>query len=336
MGFTRISFDVTNLCNLNCLHCLRMEKEKVEHLPVEIFEKAVNQGKIYGTQCIVFTGGEPFLHPQLMDMIDILVKAGMRYYLVTNGVRTDKIAKLLEDEKRRKNLDCLSISLDGATEETNDRIRGKGVFRKVMATSAYLKSKGIRFGYKQSVNKINIDEMDKFVIESLKVGATYFEFSHMHPTPELVRQGIILPRDQWDKVDQQVLRWSKMIKADVGICTGGYLKYKFCQCNALQMLDVHVDCRGNVCVCCVLPYYPNGDKMKDDPIVAGNLAEVNLWDAHERLVDIIAGLNKSRIKKIAEGSFSAIDYYPCIYCMKYFGKFDWIKEVDPNNEWIGG
>jgi MoaA/NifB/PqqE/SkfB family radical SAM enzyme len=311
-----------------------MDREKTDHLPVEIFKKAVEQSKRYGTLGIVFTGGEPFMHPQLMDMVDIVVNAGLEYYIVTNGVRIDKLAQLVENEKRRKFLTSISISLDGVTAESNDRIRGKGVFRKVMASTAYLKSKGMPFGYKQSVNTINVSEMDKFVIESAKLGASYIEFSQMHPTPDLVKQGLILPRDQWNNVDQQILRWSKMIKTTINMCTGGYSRFSFLQCLALQMHDIHVDCRGNVCVCCVLPYYTNSKET--DPVIAGNLAEMDLWDAHSRLMDIIAGLNKSKIKKIGEGTFSTVDHYSCMYCFKYFGKLDWMKDMDPNNEWISG
>ncbi len=334
MSFTRLSFDVTNVCNLNCAHCLRLDREEVSHLPMEIFEKALNQSQRYGTKVVIFTGGEPFLHPQLTDMVDMLVKAGVKYYIVTNGIRTDKVAKLMENEGRRKHLMSISISLEGSTEEINDRIRGKGVYRKVMATTAYLKSRGIPFGYKLSVNKFNVNDLEKFTLDAVKLGVDYVEFSHIHPTPGLIEHGLMLPRARWNEVTGEILRLSKIVKLNIVHCAGAYSPWSFYQCASMQMTDIHIDCRGNLCVCCILPYYTSGDEEKDKLVLAGNLAEMDLWDAHKRLVAIIARLNQSKIRKIAEGTFSESDHYPCIYCLKYFDKLNWIKELDPGNEWI--
>jgi len=334
MSFTRISFDITSACNLKCAHCLREDRKEATYLPIEIFEKALTQSKKYGMYATVFTGGEPLIHPEFIEMVDMVAKHGIFYHIVTNGVRTDMLAKLVEDKGRLKTLQSISMSLDGATEETNDRVRGKGVYRKVMASTAYLKAKGIKFGYKLSINTLNVGELEKFVMDSAKLGAGYMEFSQMHPTPELVKQGLILPRARWNEVDRIVRSLAQIVKVPIIKCAGDFSPFSFYQCSSLQMADVHVDCHGNVCVCCILPYYSGGDNEKDKSVIAGNLAEVDLWDAHKRLVAIIARLNQSKIKKIATGDFSEIDHYPCIYCMKYFNKLDWLKEVDPDNEWI--
>jgi len=333
MSFARLSFDVTSACNLSCKHCLRLDKHDPTHLPVEVFEKVVEQSRRYGTQTIIFTGGEPMLHPGIMEMADIAAKRDLGFYIVTNGVKTDKIAELVKDEKRRKHLTGISISVEGATEETNDKIRGEGVYRKVMATTALLNSMGVETVWKMSVNKLNVHEVEQLALDALKVGVKCVEYSHMHPTPELVRHDMILPREKWRDVDYQVSRLGSMLRLRVVMCAGAYCNLAFSQCSATQMNDAHVDCRGNLAVCCILPYYSTGDG-DDNNVIAGNLAEMDLWDAHKRLVSIIARLNQSKIRKIKEGTFEEIDHFPCIYCLRYFNKLNWLKEMDPDNEWV--
>ncbi len=333
MSFTRISFDVTSACNLSCKHCLRLDRHNPTHLPVDVFEKAIEQCGRYGTRSVIFTGGEPFMHPRILEMVDIVARNKLHYYIVTNGVKKERLAELIKDKERKKCLTGISLSIEGATEQTNDKIRGEGVYRKVMATTAFLKSNEVSVAWKMSVNKLNVHEVEQIAVEAVKMGAETVEYSHMHPTPDLVRNDMILPREKWRDVDHQVMRLSRMLKLHVVMCAGGYSPLAFYQCSSMQMGDAHVDCHGNLAVCCILPYFTAGDG-NDNNVIGGNLAEMDLWDAHKRLVSIIAGLNQGKIRKIKEGTFGEIDYYPCMYCLRYFNKLKWLKELAPDNEWV--
>lgn len=333
MSFSRISFDLTTACNLSCVHCMRKHNTEPNHLSVDIIEKVISQSKRYATDTIVFTGGEPTLHPAFIEVVDMVVKNGLKYFFVTNGTNLSALRKIFEKPERVKAIDAISLSLDGATEETCDAIRGQGVYRKVMKATAFLKQNGKPFGYKLSFNKLNAKEIDKYIIDAMKLGASYIEFSHMHPTPDLVKGDLILPRSQWINCDHQVLNWIKMSKMSITLCAGGYIKYPFYQCSSMQMNDAHVDSKGNLCLCCVLPYMKSADPRGDRATI-GNLAEMDLWDANKKLISVIAGLNQSKLKKIANNTFKEIDHYPCMHCFKYFRKLDWLKDLDPNNEWL--
>ena len=77
MSIYRISFHVTDRCQLNCDHCLRDPGKKPLDLPLSILESAVDQARaLYGVPHVGLTGGEPTLHPQFYEMVDAIVDRG--------------------------------------------------------------------------------------------------------------------------------------------------------------------------------------------------------------------------------------------------------------------
>lgn len=332
MSVNRISFEITNACNLKCIHCLRDDSFNKKYLPVEYLEKVLVQAKRYGTTQIILTGGEPLLHPKIEEMIDRIVHHGYLWHIVTNATLTDRLGKLVLPPERRKKLIMVSISLDGAKPETNDYIRGEGNFKKIMKAAAYLKAHNVPFGFKTSINKVNFHEMEDIVNLASKLGAAFEEFSHMHPTPELVKQDLILPREKWNEIDREVARLQKIYQLRITMCAGSRCTLTFAQCAALQMHDIHFDYHGNMSACCILPNY-RGTAGGDKDIV-GNIAEKDFWDLHSRLVGLLAGVHQAKIRKIRENSLTESDYYQCIFCLKHFGKLEWLREIDPDNEWL--
>jgi MoaA/NifB/PqqE/SkfB family radical SAM enzyme len=333
MSVNRISFEITNACNLNCIHCLRDNSAKKQYLPIELFEKVLVQAKSYGSQIIILTGGEPMLHPGIEDMVDLIVRHGYQWYIVTNGTLLDRLGKLVSNPDWRSKLILVSVSLDGAKPETNDFIREKGNFKKVMKAMSYMKAKNIQMGFKTSLNTVNVGEMEELVNLASKIGAAFVEFSHMHPTPELIRRKMILPRERWLDVDKEVARLANIYRLRVSMCAGSRCSLAFTQCAALQMHDIHFDFDGNMSACCILPNYRgSGPEGKND--VAGNLRDKDIWDLHQRLVGMLSGVNLAKIRKIKNNSMAESDYYPCIFCLRHFGKLEWLKEMDPENEWI--
>lgn len=73
-----ISFEIIRRCPNNCLHCSSYSTDKcTEIIPVELFKKVVKGAKRLGAQTISFSGGEPFLHPDIVEMIDFVHSLGL-------------------------------------------------------------------------------------------------------------------------------------------------------------------------------------------------------------------------------------------------------------------
>jgi len=142
-----IQWHITNLCNLRCKHCYQDDFSGSKDLDWSGLKKvsdntltAVNQWD--KTACIHLTGGEPLLKPELLILLNDLDQASTveELGIITNGLLIDReIMKRLSDFSKLKKM---KISLDGADAETNDSVRSKGTFEKVIQNLSYIQEVG--------------------------------------------------------------------------------------------------------------------------------------------------------------------------------------------------
>ena len=113
--------DVTDNCNLRCKHCYHFHGKddfKTEELPINVWIKRFNELYNAGVRSVLLVGGEPALR---MDVLLVANKIFPYVTVITNG--TIKIP-----EEFNQNI---FVSIDGS-QKTNDSIRGKGVFDRVI------------------------------------------------------------------------------------------------------------------------------------------------------------------------------------------------------------
>jgi len=113
--------DVTDNCNLRCKHCYHFHGKdnfKTQEPSIHVWEKRFNELYKSGIRNLLLVGGEPALR------IDVLMVAAKVFPLVS--VITNGTIKIPEEFNNR-----LFVSIDGSR-KTNDSIRGKGVFSRVM------------------------------------------------------------------------------------------------------------------------------------------------------------------------------------------------------------
>jgi MoaA/NifB/PqqE/SkfB family radical SAM enzyme len=128
---------ITNLCNLHCEHCYQedfsMERDLDWSGLKKISDNLLDTLKEWDQDaCIHVTGGEPLLKPELFHLLDHLDQQSKvkELGIITNGLLVDRerMRRLSVFPKLKK----IKISLDGADAKTNDAIRSKGAFQKVM------------------------------------------------------------------------------------------------------------------------------------------------------------------------------------------------------------
>lgn len=124
------------LCNIACRHCFISCGPRADDIPlmtVSQVERALNDGVALGMRQVYFTGGEPFLHPHLRELVErTLALAPLT--IVTNGILIDQsLAEWVAStfSASRYSFD-LRVSLDGMTREQNDIVRGRGTFEKIV------------------------------------------------------------------------------------------------------------------------------------------------------------------------------------------------------------
>lgn len=115
----RLVFELTNACNLNCVMCGRNAADfKPTVFDMDVFRSF--EPLMDDIEEVTLMGwGEPTIHPHFNEMLEIINKHSARKYFCTNGMNLKKIKNAIFDY----NVDVFAVSLDGATDETNGRIR---------------------------------------------------------------------------------------------------------------------------------------------------------------------------------------------------------------------
>lgn len=116
------------------------------------------------------TGGEPFIRKDILKIIRAYHGAGFQINMSTNGML---ILKRNMGELSDMNV-TLSVSLDGSTVETHDRIRGHGSWLRVVSTIRELVNSGIRVGINFLVHKGNFHEFESVITFAHELGCSGF------------------------------------------------------------------------------------------------------------------------------------------------------------------
>jgi MoaA/NifB/PqqE/SkfB family radical SAM enzyme len=130
---SQIIVDVTEVCNLACVHCPHPDFKKSKHyaaryLEVELNNRMVDEVRAHSqgsAKYIRYTSnGEPLVHPKIYDMLDYAVKnSGVAVVLTTNGtiLNEKRVAKLFAS-----GLHLIDVSIDAYNAETYAKIRVNG------------------------------------------------------------------------------------------------------------------------------------------------------------------------------------------------------------------
>ena len=129
-------------CNIECRHCFNNSGPRETSfglMTLDAVSRAIAAAAARGVREIYFTGGEPFLHPQLLEMLACALTIAPTTVLTNGMLISDRIADTVAALaiETRYSLE-VRVSLDGYTEEMNDAIRGRGVFRLALAGAVRL------------------------------------------------------------------------------------------------------------------------------------------------------------------------------------------------------
>lgn len=135
------------LCNLACLHCFIScgpKNDSHDYMTLGQVDDAIQTGAKNGVQAYYFTGGEPFLHPQIREMIELALAHGPLTILTNGLLIDDEMAAWLATKFRESRYSFdLRVSLDGITAAENDALRGRGTFEKILAAVDRLTDAGL-------------------------------------------------------------------------------------------------------------------------------------------------------------------------------------------------
>ena len=120
-----LQIEPTNNCNLDCVCCSRRTMKRNEgYMDFKLFQKIIDEASELKVKRVhLYLHGEPFLHPQIVEMIHYIKKYHIGFNITTNGMPLND--KKIEDilKSGTNSADYIKFSLLGYSEETHKKIQ---------------------------------------------------------------------------------------------------------------------------------------------------------------------------------------------------------------------
>lgn len=314
-----LGLSITTTCNLECKMCdIRRYEPSAVNIPLPLFSKLIRDAAALGLVQVTFSGGEPLLHPNFVEMIDICKKYGVRVSIFSNF--SIKIGEKLWGAI--SNLDQLLISFDGATVETYEKIRHGAKFNQTISNIKEYKkrnpSKPLIFNY--VVQRSNYHEIDKAVELFTLLGADTIDF-------EPVKQWGIKERLNVSNREFEIYRKKAELvqrKLETTGCSKIELPYfsqrEGCPRCYVPWYSLYVTSRGMVYPCCALQTREQ-TPLRNDVMKKAVIGDLNregieeIWNSQK-----LALCRKQLLKDRSE-------FYPvCITCGNNLNKINIIYD----------
>jgi mycofactocin biosynthetic radical S-adenosylmethionine protein MftC len=165
-----LTWELTYACNLSCVHCLSSSgRRDPRELSTDECKRVIDELERMQVFYVNIGGGEPTVRPDFWELVDYATAHHVGVKFSTNGV---KITPAAASRLVASDYVDVQISLDGATPEVNDAIRGAGSFD--LALRAMRQLADARFtGFKISVvmTRQNVGQLDEFRALADRFGA---------------------------------------------------------------------------------------------------------------------------------------------------------------------
>jgi mycofactocin biosynthetic radical S-adenosylmethionine protein MftC len=194
-----LTWELTYACNLSCAHCLSSSgRRDPRELTTAEAKAVIDELEAMQVFYVNIGGGEPTVRPDFFELLDYATAHHVGVKFSTNGVRiTPEVAQRLAGNDYVD----VQISLDGATAEVNDAVRGAGSYDTALRAMRNLADAGMK-NFKLSVvcTRHNIPQMDAFKAIADRYGAQLRltrlrpsgrgadVWDELHPLPEQQRQ----------------------------------------------------------------------------------------------------------------------------------------------------
>ena len=262
-----LTWELTYACNLECAHCLSSSgRRDPRELTTEQCEAVIDELQRMQVFYVNIGGGEPTIRPDFWHLLQYAVDHQVGVKFSTNGVRlTPERAAFLASPACNGYVD-VQISLDGATAEVNDYVRGPGSYDTALTALQNLQDAGFSDAKISVVcTRQNIGQLDEFKALADRFGAT-LRLTRLRPSGR--------GADVWDELhplpEQQRELYDWLMAHGEGVLTGDSFFHLAAFGEALPGLNL---CGAGRVVCVIDPI---GDVYAcpfaiHDNFLAGNL-----------------------------------------------------------------
>jgi mycofactocin biosynthetic radical S-adenosylmethionine protein MftC len=267
-----VTWEITLKCNLHCVHCLSDAGLPGENeLTHGECRALVDQLKLIRVFQVNIGGGEPFIRPDFPDLLAYCHEKGLVTCVSTNGMLIDDgLARQLSQLKML----YLQVSLDGATADVNDPIRGKGTYKKILEAADCLARHGVKFSINSVLTRTNYPQLDDLRKMAGGYGAE-LRVSRFRPSGRAKGSRESLGPERW-----QLEAFAEWLEGHDLVRTGDSFFCLTSEHRRRKGLDM---CGAAKMTCCISPtgdVYP-GAFLQEAPFRVGNLRDDSfrdMWD----------------------------------------------------------
>ncbi len=267
-----VTWEITSRCNLSCCHCLSdAGVASPGELSREECRQIVDQLAAIKVFQINIGGGEPFLREDFFDLLTYVQGKGLVACVSTNGTLIDNgLARWLSSLEML----YLQVSLDGATAEVNDRIRGEGTYAIILEALTCLIRHGVPFSINTVLTRLNFPQLDTLREMATEYGAE-LRVSRFRPSGrgKTSKEFLAPEKDQLEAFADWLAAHDLVRTGDSFFCLTSEARRR----KGLEM------CGAAKMTCCLSPtgeVYPCAF-LQEGPFLVGRIREntlKNLWD----------------------------------------------------------
>jgi MoaA/NifB/PqqE/SkfB family radical SAM enzyme len=168
-------------------------------------DRILNWAAEHAVQDVAFLGGEPTLHPQLAEFVNLAKSVGIPSIRLT----TNASARFLEIARSAviDDINFVYISLDGATDRSHDTIRGSGSFARCIEAMQILAERSRPFGITHTVNTLSLGQLDAILALAERSGCRVLNVHWLSPTGRASSQLLTVPVAKWLEVCDQLFAY---------------------------------------------------------------------------------------------------------------------------------
>lgn len=261
--FQKVYIEITNRCNLNCEFCPKTVRNK-ENMTPKKFEYILSQIKGYTDLICLHVKGEPLLHKQLKEILDICYRHNIRVNLTTNGTLLKNNIEILVAARALRQI---NISVHSAMQNKKNDTEIIKYMDDIFECVDSLKQNVIISYRLWNIRSIKENEHNKLTLEKL---AHKYSFTMLY---NIAKENNFIKLDNNVYLNQDVeFQWPNINNKEIS-CNGTCLGLK----NQIAILV-----NGDVVPCCL---------DENANILLGNIFENNIEEI----------LNLDKSKKIIEG-----------------------------------
>ncbi len=250
-----VAFEITELCNLFCDYCLRNANGlSHEYVTVDKFHGRLRNitRQFPDLNLVALTGGEPFLHPDIVSLAELARGYARSVCITTNATTWD--SSNLFNLAQIGNLQLI-LSLDGHRANIHDRIRGaNGAFDRLLQFVSCLQTHDIPFLFNMTVNELNVHCIHNTVSLAADLGARDISIALVKPYGR--GQTFVASKDFLITVIRQIKsakdRYQKskfkVVFMDPLACVFNPLWTENIGCGAFNR-SIHIQCNGKILIC---------------------------------------------------------------------------------------